>query len=100
MMDLFVSRLNDFKVADTNPDYNLGVGKVFLNIAFNGTFMLNGDGTGGGSSGNTLQIVTHQTVSGKFNFRVYATSPGNFIIVGTDNGRVVIGPLVEQQMPQ
>jgi hypothetical protein len=78
----------------------LGAGKVFLDIAFNGTFMLNGDGTGGGSSGNTLQIVTQQTVSGKFNFRVYATSPGNFIIVGTDNGRVVIGPLVEQQTPQ
>jgi hypothetical protein len=78
----------------------LGVGKVFLNIAFNGTFTLNGDGTGGGSSGNTLQIVTQQTVSGKFNFRVYATSPGNFIIVGTDTGRVVIGPLLEQQTPQ
>jgi hypothetical protein len=78
----------------------LGVGKEFLNIAFNGTFTLNGDGTGGGSSGNTLQIVTEQADSGKFNFRVYATSPGNFIIVGTDTGRVVIGPLIEQQTPQ
>jgi hypothetical protein len=78
----------------------LGVGEVFLNIAFNGTFTLNGDGTGGGSGGNTMQIVTQQTVSGKFNFRVYATSPGNFIIVGVDTGRVVIGPLIEQQTPQ
>ncbi|HZC66307.1 MAG TPA: hypothetical protein VE545_07020 [Candidatus Dormibacteraeota bacterium] len=78
----------------------LGAGKVFLNVAFNGTFTLNGDGTGGGANGNTLQIVTEQTVSGQFNFRVYATSPGNFIIVGVDNGRVVIGPLILQQTPQ
>jgi hypothetical protein len=78
----------------------LGVGKVFLNIAFNGTLTLNGDGTGGGSSGNTLQIVTEQTASSKINFRAYATTPGNFIIVGIDNGRVVIGPLVAQQTPQ
>lgn len=78
----------------------LGAGKVFLNIAFNGTFTLNGDGTAGGSSGNTLQIVTEQTVSSKINFRAYATTPGNFIIVGIDNGRVVIGPIIAQQTPQ
>jgi hypothetical protein len=78
----------------------LGAGKVFLNIAFNGTFTLNGDGSGGGTNGNTLQIVTEQTVSSKINFRAYATTPGNFIIVGIDNGRVVIGPLIAQQTPQ
>ncbi len=78
----------------------LGVGKVFLNVPFNGTFTLNGDGTGGGSGGNTLQIVTQQAVSGTFNFRVYATSPGSFVIVGIDNGRVVIGPLTEQITPE
>jgi hypothetical protein len=78
----------------------LGAGKVFLNIAFNGTFTLNGDGSGGGTNGNTLQIVTEQTVSSKIDFRAYATTPGNFIIVGIDNGRVVIGPLIAQQTPQ
>jgi hypothetical protein len=78
----------------------LGVGKVFLNVPFNGTLTINGDGTGGGSSGNTLQIVTQQAVSGTFNFRVYATSPGNFVLVGVDNGRVVLGPLTEQITPE
>jgi hypothetical protein len=78
----------------------LGAGKIFLGIAFTGTFTINGDGTGGGANANTLQIVTQQAVSGKFNFHVYATSPGNFIIVGVDTGRVVIGPLQLQQTPQ
>ena len=30
VMDLFVSRMNEFHIADANPDYNLGVGKVYL----------------------------------------------------------------------
>jgi len=86
--------------AFTNGDVDfaeLGVGKIYLNIAFNGTLTINGTGTGGGAAGNTFQIVTEQTVSGTFNFRAYAISNTSFIIVGIDNGRVVVGPLTLQQ---
>lgn len=30
VMDLFVEKLNDFKLADATPDYNLGVFKLYL----------------------------------------------------------------------
>lgn len=86
--------------AFTNGDVDfaeLGAGKIFTDIAFNGNLTVNGSGTGGGSAANSLQIVTEQTVPGTFNFHVYPISATNLVIVGTDNGRVVIGPLVKQQ---
>jgi hypothetical protein len=86
--------------AFTNGDVDfaeLGAGKIFTDIAFNGNLTVTGGGTGGGSAGNTLQIVTEQVVPGTFNFHAYATSDTNLIIVGVDNGRVVVGPLVKQQ---
>jgi len=86
--------------AFTNGDVDfaeLGAGKIFTDIAFNGHLTVNGSGTGGGSAANSLQIVTEQTVSGTFNFHVYPISATNSVIVGIDNGRVVIGPLVKQQ---
>jgi hypothetical protein len=86
--------------AFTNGDVDfaeLGAGKIYLDVAFNGNLTLNGSGTGGGSAGNTFQIVTEQTVSGTFNFHAYAISDTSYVIVGVDNGRVVIGPLVLQQ---
>jgi hypothetical protein len=75
----------------------LGEGQVFLNVAFNGTIMVSGDGTGGGAQANTLQIVISSPFAQTVNFHVYAISNTNFIIVGTDNGRVVFGPLMTQQ---
>jgi hypothetical protein len=75
----------------------LGVGKIYEDVAFNGMFTVSGSGTGGGSAGNAFQITTEQAVPGTFQFHAYATSNTNFIIVGIDNGRVVIGPLVKQQ---
>lgn len=78
----------------------LGAGKIFLDVAFNGHLTINGDGTGGGTQGNTFQIVTEQTVPGTFNFRAYDLGGNTFLIVGTDNGRVVIGTVVPQVTPQ
>ena len=86
--------------AFTNGDVDfaeLGVGKIYLDIAFNGNLIVNGSGTGGGTAANTFQIVTEQAVSGTFNFHVYAINNSSFEIVGVDNGRVVIGPLTLQQ---
>jgi hypothetical protein len=84
----------------TNGDLDLaelGEGKVDLNVALNGTITINGSGTGGGSTANTLQLVVSSPFSQTINFHVYAISNTNFMIVGTDSGRVVMGPLVLQQ---
>jgi hypothetical protein len=84
----------------TNGDLDLaelGAGDIFLNVAFNGNLTINGTGTGGGTSGNTFQFTTETAVQATYNFRAYAISNTSFIIVGTDNGRVDIGPLNLQQ---
>jgi hypothetical protein len=84
----------------TNGDLDLaelGAGDIFLNVAFNGNLTVNGTGTGGGTSGNTFQFTTETTVQSTYNFRAYAISNTSFIIVGTDTGRVDIGPLNLQQ---
>jgi hypothetical protein len=84
----------------TNGDVDfaeLGVGKIYLDVAFNGKLTINSGGLGGGSAANTFTITTEQTVQGTFNFHAYAISQNNFIIVGIDQGRVVIGPLTLQQ---
>ena len=75
----------------------LGVGKIYLDVAFNGTLTIDGTGNSGGTAGNTFQIITEQTVQSTYNFRAYAISNSSFIIAGIDNGHVVIGPLTLQQ---
>jgi hypothetical protein len=86
--------------AFTNGDLDfaeLGVGKIYLDVAFNGTLTIDGTGNSGGTAGNTFQIITEQTVQSTYNFRAYAISNSSFIIAGIDNGHVVIGPLTLQQ---
>ena len=84
----------------TNGDLDLaelGAGRIFEDVAMTGTFTLMGDGTGGGAAGNTLQIVSSEPFAVTVNFRVYAISNTSFVIVSTDPGRTVIGPLTLQQ---
>jgi hypothetical protein len=84
----------------TNSDLDLaelGANDIFLNVAFTGNVTISGTGTGGGTAGNIFQITTETTVESTYHFRAYAISNSSFVIVGTDNGRVDIGPLNLQQ---
>jgi hypothetical protein len=74
-----------------------GAANPQLNQSFTGKFVLGGDGTGGGSAGNALQIVTSNSDPATVNFRVYAISNTSFIIVCVDKNRVALGPLTQQQ---
>jgi hypothetical protein len=74
-----------------------GAANPQLNQSFTGKFVLGGDGTGGGSAGNVLQIVTSNSDPATVNFRVYAISNTSFIIVCVDKNRVALGPLTQQQ---
>jgi len=68
-----------------------------LNQSFTGTFTLNGSGTGGGTAGNSFTLNTTNSSPSTANFRAYAISNTSFVIVGLNTGRVVLGPLVQQQ---
>jgi hypothetical protein len=68
-----------------------------LDQSFTGKIAIAGDGTGGGSGANTMQIVTSNATPATANFHVYAISNTSFIIVGVDNSRVVLGPMIAQQ---
>ena len=69
----------------------LGDGKIFFDVPLNGSLVLQGDGTMGGAQGNALQLTTVQAVSTTFNFRAYIIDNDNLLLIGVDNGRVVIG---------
>jgi hypothetical protein len=84
----------------TNGDLDLaelGAGRIYTDVASSGMLTIMGDGTGGGTAGNTLQIISDEPFSATINFRVYAISNTRFVIVSIDPGRTVIGPLVKQQ---
>jgi hypothetical protein len=84
----------------TNGDLDLaelGAGRIFENVVFSGSLTPMGNGTGGGTAGNTLQIVSQEPFSATINFRAYAISNTSFIIVSVDSNRTVIGPLTLQQ---
>jgi hypothetical protein len=74
-----------------------GVKNPHVDQGLTGTFTLSGTGTGGGTAGNTLQLTASNAITSTANFRVYAISNSNFVIVCTDNNRVVIGPMQLQQ---
>ncbi len=58
-----------------------------------GTFKLTGNGTGGGSTANT---VTLQAGGQTFHFSAYLISNNSILLIGTDSAHVVLGSMARQ----